>query len=92
MNNEIAIYQSEILSSQIEVLIEDETVWLTQLKRVDLFKAIQQNISLDINNIFKERELQDDSVVKEYLTVQQKDSRHRLLASCLLKRSRTSRL
>lgn len=74
MNNEIAIYQSEILSSQIEVLIEDETVWLTQLKRVDLFKAIQQNISLDINNIFKERELQDDSVVKEYLTVQQKDS------------------
>ena len=38
MNNEIVIYQSEILSSHIEVRIEDETVWLTQLQMVDLFQ------------------------------------------------------
>jgi hypothetical protein len=68
MNNEIVIYQSEILSSHIEVLLEDETVWLTQLQMVDLFQSTKQNISLHINNIFKENELKENSVVKYSLT------------------------
>lgn len=68
MNNEIVIYQSEILSSHIEVLLEDETVWLTQLQMVDLFQSTKQNISLHINNIFKEDELKENSVVKYSLT------------------------
>lgn len=75
MQNEIVIYQSEILTSHIEVLIEDETVWLTQLQMVDLFKSTKQNISLHINNIFKEGELNEFSTVKEYLTVQQEGNR-----------------
>ena len=64
MQNEIIIYQSENLSTHIEVLIEDETVWLTQLQMVDLFQSTRQNISLHISNIFKEDELQENSVVK----------------------------
>lgn len=64
MQNEIVIYQSEILTSHIEVRIEDETVWLTQLQMIDLFQSTKQNISLHINNIFKEGELQENSVVK----------------------------
>lgn len=75
MNNEIAIYQSEILSSQIEVLIEDDTVWLTQLQMVELFQSTKQNVSLHINNIFKEGELDEYSTVKEYLTVQEEGFR-----------------
>lgn len=75
MHNEIVIYQSEILSSQIEVRIEDETVWLTQLQMVDLFQSTKQNISLHINNVFKEGELDEFSTVKEYLTVQQEGGR-----------------
>jgi Virulence protein RhuM family len=67
MNNEIVIYQSEILSSQIEVLLEDETVWLTQLQMVDLFQSTKQNISLHIGNIFKEQELELISVSKDFL-------------------------
>lgn len=66
--NEIILYQSDALSSHIEVRIEDETVWLTQMLMVDLFKATKQNISLHINNIFKEGELQEHSVVKYSLT------------------------
>jgi hypothetical protein len=68
MQNEIVIYQSEILSSQIEVRIEDDTVWLTQLQMLDLFQSTKQNISLHIRNIFKEDELLENSVVKYSLT------------------------
>jgi hypothetical protein len=66
--NEIVIYQSESLSTHIDVLIEDETVWLTQLQMVELFQSSKQNISLHTNNIFKEGELQENSVVKYSLT------------------------
>jgi len=46
----------------------DETVWLTQSQMSDLFHTTKQNVSLHINNAFKEGELEPNSVVKEYLT------------------------
>ena len=67
-NGEIIIYQPNSLSHHIEVRIEDETVWLTQLQMVALFQTTKQNISLHINNIFKEEELQENSVVKYSFT------------------------
>ena len=73
--NEIIIYQSDVLSSHIDVRIGDETVWLTQIQMVDLFQSTKQNISLHINNVFKEGELDEFSTVKEYLTVQQEGAR-----------------
>jgi hypothetical protein len=72
---EIVIYQSDVLSQQIEVRMEDETVWLTQSQMVELFASTKQNISLHINNVFKEDELAETSTVKEYLTVQQEGNR-----------------
>jgi len=67
MHNEIVIYQSEMLSSQIEVRIEDDTVWLTQLQMADLFQTTRNNITLHIGNIFKEQELEVNSVRKDFL-------------------------
>ncbi|WP_396186335.1 virulence RhuM family protein [Flavobacterium sp.] len=67
MNNEIVIYQSESLSNQMEVRIEDETVWLTQLQMADLFQTTRNNITLHIGNIFKEQELEVNSVSKDFL-------------------------
>ncbi|MFH1360832.1 MAG: RhuM family protein [Candidatus Omnitrophota bacterium] len=52
----------------LEVQLREETVWLTQAQMVLLFQKTKQNISLHINNIFKEGELLKNSVVKEYLT------------------------
>jgi hypothetical protein len=72
---EIVLYQPEDTSIQIEVRIEEDTVWLTQSQLVELFNSTKQNISLHINNIFKEGELERDSTVKEYLTVQTEGSR-----------------
>ena len=66
--NEIIIYKAKNLSTKIEVKVEDETVWLTQAQMVELFNSTKQNISLHINNIFNEGELDRNSVVKYSLT------------------------
>jgi hypothetical protein len=73
---EIVIYKAFDSSEfQIEVRVEDETVWLTQTQMVELFSSTKQNISLHISNIFKEGELNSTSTVKEYLTVQMEGKR-----------------
>ena len=64
---EIVLYQPND-NMRLEVKLEDETVWLTQQQMTELFKITKQNVSLHINNIFKEGELKKDSVVKESLT------------------------
>ena len=66
--NEIVVYQPEGGEFHIEVRVENETVWLTQAQMAELFHATKQNISLHIANIYKEGELDKNSVVKEYLT------------------------
>ena len=67
-NNEIIIYQTSDGETKIDVRMEDETVWLSQIQMAELFQTTKQNISLHINNVFKEGELEPTSVVKEYLT------------------------
>lgn len=75
-NSEIIIYKSDDrIDFQIDVRIEDETVWLAQAQMVELFDSTKQNISLHINNIFKEKELDKKAVVKDYLTVQMEGKR-----------------
>ena len=52
---ELIVYQPDKTTTfQIEVRLDDETVWLTQLQMVELFDSTKQNISLHINNIYKE--------------------------------------
>lgn len=64
---EIVLYQPSE-SVRLEVRIQDETVWLTQQQMAELFLTTKQNVSLHINNIFREGELEMFSVVKESLT------------------------
>ena len=66
--NEIIIYKSKDKKTQIDVKFEHNTVWLTQQQMAELFGQTKQNISLHINNCFKEKELRSISVVKESLT------------------------
>lgn len=68
--NEIVLYQPNE-EVKLEIRLEEETVWLNQQQMAILFNATKQNISLHINNIYKEGELLRDATVKEYLTVQQ---------------------
>lgn len=67
-NNDIIIYTTDDGQVKIEVRLEDENVWLTQNAMAELFDTTKQNISLHIKNIFEEKELDENSVVKENLT------------------------
>ena len=67
-NSDIIIYQSGDGQTKVDVRIDGETVWLSQAQMVELFQTSKQNISLHIQNVFKEGELEENSVVKEYLT------------------------
>jgi hypothetical protein len=69
------LYRSDTLNESIEVKIEDETVWLSQQQMSRLFKQTKQNISLHINNCFKENDLDKNATVKDYLTVQNEGGR-----------------
>ena len=66
MTNEIVLYQPNDQLS-IEVKLENETVWLTQQQMAILFNTTRNNITLHIGNIFREGELDKDSVCKESL-------------------------
>ena len=73
---EIVMYQPDE-TIRLEVRVEDETVWLTQQQMADLFLTTKQNVSLHINNIFREDELEEDSVVKESLTTAKDGKRYK---------------
>jgi hypothetical protein len=61
-NNQIIIYQTDDDQTQIDVRLENETVWLTQAQMAELFQKDRTVISRHIRNVFKEGEL-DESLV-----------------------------
>jgi len=63
---EIVLYQPDD-SVRLEVRLQDDTVWLTQQQMAELFNTTRNNITLHIGNIFKEGELDANSVRKESL-------------------------
>jgi hypothetical protein len=75
MKNEIILYRPNEKAEHIEVRLENDTVWLNQAQMAVLFGQTKQNISLHVNNCFKEGELEKYSTVKESLTVQKEGNR-----------------
>ncbi len=73
--SQMLIYRTESGDTKLEVRLEDETVWLTQADLTRLFQTTKQNVSLHIRNIYHEGELDENSTVKEYLTVQSEGGR-----------------
>ncbi len=72
---EIVIYTSEDGSVSLDTKLENETIWLTQDMMTKLFETTKQNISLHINNIYKDEELDKVSTVKDFLTVRKEGNR-----------------
>jgi hypothetical protein len=75
MKNEIILYRPNEMAEHIEVRLENDTVWLNQAQMAVLFGQTKQNISLHVNNCFKEGELEKSSTVKESLIVQNEGKR-----------------
>jgi hypothetical protein len=70
-SSQIVIYQTESGETKLDVRFQDETVWLTQMQLCELFNKSKATISEHIKHIFEERELVDDSVVRNFRTTAQ---------------------
>ena len=64
------VYQTQDGKLKLDVRFEGESVWLTQQHMTELFQTTKQNVSLHIQNIYEERELERGATVKESLIVQ----------------------
>lgn len=74
MSNEITLFEDGKIKIEVKVSPEKDTVWLSQKQMSELFDVSTDNISLHINNILKEKEL-DNSTVEESSVVQQEGKR-----------------
>ena len=63
-----AIYPTKREKNSVALYARDGKMWLNQQQMAELFATSKPNISMHISNILKERELYEDSVVKEFLT------------------------
>ena len=73
--SELVLYTSDDGRTRLDLRIEGQTVWLTQLEIAELFQTTKQNVSLHAKNIFEDRELSPEATVKESLTVQTEGKR-----------------
>lgn len=62
------IYVSKDGNIKVDVNIKNEDIWMSQDVMANLYDTTKQNISYHLNNIFKENELNKNSVVKDFLT------------------------
>ena len=72
----IIIYNTQDGKTSVSLLAKDGMVWMSQMQIAELFATTKQNISLHIQNILKEKELEQNSVVKEYLTAANDGKNH----------------
>jgi hypothetical protein len=70
-HGQFLVYRTDDGRLKLDVRFEGETVWLTQGHMAELFQTTQQNISLHLQNIYDEGELQREATHKEYLLVRQ---------------------
>ena len=75
-NNKIIIYQTEDGQTQIDVRLENETVWLTQTQMAELFQTNRTSIVRHINNIYKVEELDRESTCAKIAQVQIEGNRN----------------
>ena len=74
-NNPIIIYKTDDGQTQIDVRMENETVWLTQAQMAELFETDRTSIVRHINNIYKVDELDRESTCAKIAQVQKEGSR-----------------
>ena len=65
---QVIIYVNEEGDTRLNVLLEDETVWLSQAQICELYQTSKPNVSEHIKNIFEEGELDENSVVRKNRT------------------------
>jgi hypothetical protein len=74
-NSEIILYSTPQGNVKVEVLVHEETAWLTQKMLAELLQTTPQNITLHLKNIYTEGELQESTTCKDFLHVQKEGKR-----------------
>lgn len=72
---QLLFYDTEDGKTQVQVLLDGQTCWMPQSHIAGLFETTKQNVSLHIQNIYAEGELEETATVKDYLTVQNEGKR-----------------
>ena len=75
MENNIVIYQTQDGQTDIDVRLENDTVWLSQKQMATLFEKDVRTINEHINNVFSEGELEKDSTIRKFRIVQTEGKR-----------------
>ncbi|MEA1953131.1 MAG: virulence RhuM family protein [Campylobacterota bacterium] len=73
--SEMIIYQSEDGTTNLDIKLENETLWLSQKQLAELFGVTTATINEHIKNIYKEKELEETPTIRNFLIVQQEGSR-----------------
>ena len=73
--SEIVFYQTADGRTRLEVKLENETVWLTQAQMAELFQTTPQNMTLHLQAIYEEGELNETATCKDYLQVRAEGAR-----------------
>ena len=75
-NSEILLYTSPDGQVQLDVRLQEDTLWMTQQMMAELFQTTVANINVHIKNILQEAELQEEGTIKEILIVRKEGSRN----------------
>lgn len=75
LENKIVIYQTEDGKTQLDVKLENETVWLTQAQMVELFDSSKANVSEHTKHIYEDGELSEEATVRKFRTVRMEGAR-----------------
>ena len=75
MENQIEIFKTQDNQTEVQVLFEQETVWLSQKQMSELFKTSIPNVNMHIKSIYIEEELNQESTIKDFLIVQKEGTR-----------------
>lgn len=71
MEDELIIYNTDDGKADVKLYSKDGVVWMNQQQMALLFDTSKQNISLHIANVLQDKELEENSVIKDYLTTAQ---------------------
>ena len=72
----ILLYEIDDGKINVDVILKEETIWLTQKGMADLFECSIDNISLHLKNIFQEKELDKSSTVEFFSVVRKEGNRN----------------
>ncbi len=68
--SDIKIFKSEDGRTEIQLILQSETVWLSQKQIAELFEKDTDTIGLHLRNIYKSKELEEETTTGEYPVVQ----------------------